>query len=93
MLNMNQLLSRFRRPKTLMRAANHGATGYRRDKHLKKILKSERLPSAEKIVTTLLREEALLETARKDIDIPYSLHRHIRVLAALVGELRAAQAQ
>jgi hypothetical protein len=76
-----------RRPKILIRAARAGVTDYRRDRDLKRILRTAKA-SGDRAIGTLMAEEDRLETNRTTGEAPYNLHRHIAVLTALIAEAR-----
>ena len=76
-----------RRPRTLVRAARFALEDFRRERHTKKVLKLDRLPSSARLLGLLTELELKLETMRIDGDSHYSVSRHIIVLAALMTEM------
>jgi len=84
-----------RRPRTLVQAARFALGDFRRERHTKKVLRLDRLPSSAKLLRLLTDLEQDTETMRKNGDARYSVSRHIIVLAALMTEMSlisAAQA-
>lgn len=83
-------LSALRRPRTLIRAARHGATRYRRERDLT-FVKGETRPSTlHAILEHLLECESDLEIFRRTGSADYSVTQHVSVLTALIAETRAA---
>lgn len=76
-----------RRPRTLVRAARFALGDFRRERHTKKLLRLDRLPSSAKLLALLTEREHEMETMRKDGDASYSISRHIIMLAALMAEM------
>lgn len=81
---------RLRRPKLLVRAARAGLPGWRRQRDLQKLLKSDELPPTGKVLPRLYAEERRLDLARRENDAEYDLHRHIMVLIAILAETAKA---
>jgi hypothetical protein len=80
------LLKAVRRPKILIRAARAGVVDYRRERDLKKLLRTAQ-PSRQAIFS-LLAEESRLETTRASGGATYSLQRHVAILTAIIAEAR-----
>lgn len=80
------LLSEMRRPAMLIRAARFGLVDYRRERDLRRLIKSE--PSPERAVPRLIEVEERMEATRRAGDAGYSVNRHIDVLIALLAEAR-----
>ena len=82
-------LSTLRRPRLLISAARHGIEEYNRERHLKQILKMERLPSPGEAAIRLMEIEQIFDEARRAQDASYNIARHIDVLIALMAEGQA----
>lgn len=85
------MLNAVRRPKILIRAARAGVSEYRRERDLKRLLKTVK-SSPRHAVTSLLAEETRLETTRASGEATYSVQRHVAVLTALIAEARCLPA-
>lgn len=79
-------LAALRRPRLLMHAARFGLGDYRRDRDLRRLVRSGGSP--EETVPSLLSAEEELEATRQAGDASYSVTRHIEVLIALLAEAR-----
>lgn len=88
MINAHSILSSLKRPKILINAARLGMADYDRDADLRFIAKTSQTPSHETALETLLTREGELEDNRKNAQESYSVHDHIRVLTALLAEVR-----
>lgn len=88
MINTQTILSSLKRPKILINAARLGMADYNRDADLRFIVKTSTTPDHDAAIETLLARENELESNRKDGNAGYSVHEHIRVLAALLAEAR-----
>jgi len=86
MSDLMRILKSLRRPGLLMRAARLGAADYRRERDLRRVLKSRNLPMPETAISNLLSEEDILEEKRKTGDADYSITRHVDIMIALVSE-------
>ncbi len=94
MQDVLSLMNTLRRPRLLIRAAQHGAEDYRRDSHLPRLLGYGQLPRSGEALMRLMEDERVLDARRKSGEAGYSLTRHVDILIAMVGEariLRAAQ--
>jgi len=78
------------RPKSLVRAARINLNKYVRDKNLRQLI-SGRLPPGGEAHGTLRAKELALNTARQDGSLSYRVEDHIRVLTALLAEMRLLQ--
>ena len=89
-----QELSQLRRPKLLVKAAQHAKLSYRRQKHLTRIFFDAQVQThlGMRIVAHLTDLESELNDKRKARDASYSITRHIDVLAALLAEADRAMA-
>jgi hypothetical protein len=86
MTDFRALIANLRRPRILIRAAQCGLVDYRRDRDLRRLLKSVATP--ERAVSDLLAEEERLDAIRRAGEANYSVARHIEVLIALLAEVR-----
>jgi len=87
---MPELLNIFhklRRPNLLIRAARIAEQNYRRDKDLRRLLHSTRVPQPKAALSHLLAAERDLEAARQSAITTYSICRHVEILAALIAEV------
>lgn len=84
----NDTIDTIKRPKILVRAAKIGLEWYRRERDLKKVIHSLTTPTPERAVERLVVAERELEEFRATGQAQYSVHRHIAVLTALLGEAR-----
>ncbi len=86
MSELRQLVYSLRRPRLLIRAARAGMADYRRDRDLKRLMRTATLPAPTGAVERLLEEERGLELTRKAGAASYSVMRHVEVLIALMAE-------
>lgn len=80
-------LSSLRRPRILIRAARAGVLDYRRERDLKRLLRSPG-PAQGQALGTLIAEEDRLEMTRAAGEATYDARRHVAVLTALIAEAR-----
>ncbi len=92
MQDLMGLLSALRRPRLLIRTARIGAKDYNRDRHLQRILGYGSLPRPAPALMRLMELEQDLDTQRREDDAGYSLHRHLDILIAMMGEIQLLQA-
>ena len=88
MTDVHSLLNTISRPKLLIRAARIGLENYRRERDLKRLTRSNRLPSHQRAVEDLFEQETQMEQTRLTGDAAYSATRHVEVLTALMAEIR-----
>lgn len=88
MTDLSHVLTALRRPKILIRAARAGVVDYRRDRDLKRLLRTGKPASGERALGTLIAEEGRLEANRTSGEATYSIQRHVAVLTALIAEAR-----
>ena len=81
-----------RRPRSLIRAAREGQAGWKRDRDLKRLLRTDRCPAPGAALPRLRAEEALLNDARLQRAAEYDMHRHVLLMIAILAEMRAAVA-
>ncbi len=86
MSDLRQLVYSLRRPRLLIRAARAGMADYRRDRDLKRLMRTTSVPAPSGAVARLLEEERGLELTRKAGAASYSVMRHVEVLIALMAE-------
>jgi hypothetical protein len=88
MTDLRTLMTDFRRPAMLLRAARLGLQDFHRERDLKRLLRTDCTAGPETTLPRLLDAENQLEETRRIGDASYSLCRHIEVLIALMAELR-----
>lgn len=76
------------RPAALIRAAKAGQAGWRRDRDLPRLLGRESLPSNPAALRILRAAEHAADSARREGRADYDLHRHVRLIIALLAEMR-----
>ena len=77
-----------RRPGVLIRAARAGQAGWRRERDLPRLLGRETLPSTPAALRMLRAAEGAADLARREGRADYDLHRHVRLIIALLAEMR-----
>lgn len=77
-----------RRPSVLIRAAKAGQAGWRRDRDLPRLLGRETVPSNPAALRMLRTAEGAADSARREGRADYDLHRHVRLIIALLAEMR-----
>lgn len=92
MTDLLTMLAGLRRPRLLIRAARFGAEDYRRERHLRRILRCSALPRTGTAILRLVEIEAALNADRLEGAASYSVAEHVEVLAALMGEARLLRA-
>jgi len=85
-------ISRLNRPTLLVRTARHGIDGYNRIIHLRRLLKTEVLPSPGKAIIKLMEIETGIEELRKTKRAEYSVAQHIELIVALMCEAKILKA-
>ncbi|MEM0949513.1 MAG: DUF6477 family protein [Pseudomonadota bacterium] len=88
MSDLRTLVSALRRPRLLVRAARIGLQDYDRDRDLRRLMQTQKVPTPERAVSRLIEEENMLETTRVGGDASYSVLRHVEILIALMAEVR-----
>lgn len=78
-----------RRPRLLIRAAQAGVSGFRRNRDLRRALRTDSLPAPGRSMSRLREIEAELDLQRCDGVASYDLQRHVLVLIAILAEARA----
>ncbi|WP_411836763.1 DUF6477 family protein [Paracoccus sp. ME4] len=79
-----------RRPATLIRAAREGQRGWRRDRDLPRLLRSDRCPAPGALLSRLRAEEEIQNDMRLMQDAEYDMRRHVLLMIAILAEMRAA---
>jgi uncharacterized protein DUF6477 len=92
MSESQRIYNSLRRSRLLIRAARIGLTAYRRERDLKRLLKSNRLPKIS-CLPRLLEFEEQLEATRRTGDTTYSILKHVEVLTALIAEATLTDAK
>ena len=82
---ISQVMS-LKRPEILVRAARFGIDDYTRDKHLKRCLKKENLPTPGQALVVLLDIEKQLNSDRATKSGGYQVTKHIDILVAIMAE-------
>lgn len=86
MSTLLHVINRLRRPRVLIRAARIGAAEFRRERDLKRLLKSQSLPQPGTGLSRLIAMEEEMETTRRTEHAAYNVTRHVEVLTALLAE-------
>ncbi|WP_108814191.1 DUF6477 family protein [Loktanella sp. Alg231-35] len=92
MLDIQTRIATLKRPPLLARAARFGVDDYRRNVHLPRLLKGERLPRHGQAIMQLLELEAELDGQRVTHSGGYSPARHVDTLIAILGEAQLMRA-
>lgn len=87
-----QVIAPLRRPATLIRAASAGQAQFRRDRDLRRVLRSEQLPAQGQALARLRAEEDQLNAARVAGAADYDMQRHVLAMIAILAETRLAAA-
>lgn len=85
-------ISRLNRPTLLVDTARHGIDDYNRVVHLRRLLKTDNLPSPGAAIHALMEVESMVEAQRIDARAEYSVARHVELLVALMCEARILKA-
>ncbi|MCB1373943.1 MAG: hypothetical protein KDJ78_07200 [Rhodobacteraceae bacterium] len=88
MTDFASVLTALRRPKILIRAARAGVVDYRRERDLRRLLRTVRFQANRPALDSLIAEENRLESNRTSGEATYSIQRHVAVLTALIAEAR-----
>ncbi|WP_439525682.1 DUF6477 family protein [Roseovarius mucosus] len=83
-----ELCRRYAAPPLLIRAARIGLQDYRREVHLRRLLRDGPLPQSPTALVRLLETEAALDQERRLASTGYSPARHVEVLIAMMAEAR-----
>lgn len=82
-----------KRPAALVRAAVAGQTMWKRDRDLRRALRSDSVPAAGHALARLRAEEDRLNTARQEGAADYDLHQHVLLMIAILAESRVMPAE
>ena len=88
MTDFASVLTALRRPKILIRAARAGVVDYRRERDLRRLLRTAKVQATRPALDSLIAEENRLESNRTSGEATYSIQRHVAVLTALIAEAR-----
>jgi len=92
MSDLFSIYKKLRRSQILIRAARIGVLNYRRDRDIKRILRTTKAPAPKTGMVRLLTIERDLETDRRAGNTTYSITRHVEILAALIAEAQLLKA-
>lgn len=81
-----------RRPRVLIRAAREGQTGWKRERDLPKLLRSDDCPAPGAALMRLRAEEEHQNAARQTGAAEYDMRRHVMLMIAILAEMREAVA-
>lgn len=79
-----------RRPRLLIRAARAGQAGWKRERDLRRLLRSDDCPKPGAALPRLRAEEQILNTARQKGAAEYDLQRHVALMIAILAEMHTA---
>lgn len=82
------VITPLRRPAALVRAALEGQHHWRRDRDLRRVLRSEHIPAAGHALPRLREEEDRLNSARQEGAADYDMHQHVLLMIAILAESR-----
>lgn len=92
MRDLMGMIAALKRPGLLVRTAKIGADDYRREVHLRRILKSEPPARTGEAILRILEIESEINERRVANHAEYSVAEHVEVLIALLGEARVHRA-
>ena len=92
MLDLHTRIATLKRPPLLARAARFGVDEYRRQVHLRRILRSETLPRHGHAIMQLMDIESGMNDLRRDRSANYRPAHHVEVLIAILGEAQLMRA-
>ncbi|MBE0413458.1 DUF6477 family protein [Yoonia sp.] len=92
MQDLHTRIARLKRPALLARAARFGVDDYRREVHLRRLLRMDPLPRPADALMRLLDMEQEVDNHRRAKDGTYMAAHHVDVLIAITGEARLLQA-
>ncbi|MDF1669005.1 MAG: DUF6477 family protein [Roseovarius sp.] len=92
MMKSLNLLNDIRRPRLLIQAARIGASTYRRETHLRRLLDPGQPPRSDDALALLLEQEAQMNHQRQTNEAFYCAADHVDVLIAMMGEARLLRA-
>lgn len=77
-----------RRPAALVRAAVAGQPMWRRDRDLRRVLRSDAIPAPGHALPRLRAEEDRMNAARQEGAAEYDMHQHVLLMIAILAESR-----
>lgn len=83
---------RLKRPSILVKAARIGLKDYNRIVHLRRLLKTDKMPGPVQATTRLLDLEAHTNELRRSGHAEYSVAGHIEIIVAILAEVQSLQA-
>ncbi|MEJ6398219.1 DUF6477 family protein [Yoonia sp. 208BN28-4] len=92
MLDLLSQVATLKRPKLLVRAARFGIDDYQRDRHLRRVLKSESICHSGPALLRLMEIEREHNDLRVADDGSYLISEHVNVLVAIMGEAQLLRA-
>lgn len=92
MLDIQSIIAKLQRPKLLVRAARFGLDEYRRERDLKRALKTDHIPKSGEALLRLSEIEGDMNAKRETNDATYSIAAHIDVLIAIMSEAQLYEA-
>lgn len=81
------------RPRSLIAAARAGQAGWKRKRHLPRLLRSESCPAPGAALMRLMAEEGAQNDARLARMPGYDMQRHVLLMVAILAELAATGMQ
>ncbi|MFQ6548386.1 DUF6477 family protein [Aestuariibius sp. 2305UL40-4] len=88
MQDILSMVARLKRPALLIRAARHGVDEYSRERHLRRVLKTEATLSPGEALMQILLAEAEIDESRRTAAVGYSAAAHVDLLIAMMAEAR-----
>jgi hypothetical protein len=76
----------------LVRAARFGVDDYQRERHLRRSLKFDKMPSSGEALMRLLEVEREMNDARIAGNGNYTIAHHVEILIAIMGEAQVLRA-
>lgn len=87
------VLPALRRPAPLVRAAVAGQALWRRERDLRRTLRSDSIPAPGQALARLRADEDRMNSARQEGAADYDLQQHVRLMIAILAEARLAAAR
>tara|TARA_R110002073_G_scaffold302592_1_gene470332 strand:- start:725 stop:1039 length:315 start_codon:yes stop_codon:yes gene_type:complete len=92
MLDVLGMVGALERPKLLVNAARFGLDDYDRERHLRRVLRTDHLPRPAQALMMLLDLESVMDGQRTAKQAEYGIARHLDLLIAIMGEARILRA-
>ena len=80
------ILPALRRPAALIRAAVAGQSHWRRERDLRRTLRSDTLPAPGHALARLRADEDRMNTARQEGAADYDVQQHVMLMSAILAE-------